>query len=194
MRIVLNGVIPIVDLRTTTIWEDFNVQQKRFIAKHVQNEYDAEDILQDIFCKIHDHIEELKDKSKLHSWVYQITRNAIIDYYRTKRETIDLTDLPDIDTESLTTDLYQELGSCLKAMLRNLPEKYREVIELTEYEHLTQKEVAEQLGLSISGAKSRVQRARSKLRALLLGCCHLEFDRLGNISDYRQKHRNCKFC
>jgi RNA polymerase sigma-70 factor, ECF subfamily len=79
----------------------------------------------------------------------------------------------------------------VKAMVDSLPDTYREALILTEYEGLTQRELAERLGLSLSGAKSRVQRAREKLKAMLLDCCHFEFDRLGKIIDYQP---NCTCC
>jgi RNA polymerase sigma-70 factor, ECF subfamily len=56
---------------------------------------------------------------------------------------------------------------------------------------LSQQHLAEREGISLSGAKSRVQRAREKLRQLLLECCHFELDRLGRIIDY---HRRCCRC
>ena len=76
-------------------------------------------------------------------------------------------------------------------MVESLPADYREALILTEYEGLTQRALAERLGLSFSGAKSRVQRAREKLKAMLLDCCHFEFDRFGKIIDYQP---NCACC
>jgi RNA polymerase sigma-70 factor (ECF subfamily) len=76
-------------------------------------------------------------------------------------------------------------------MLNCLPEKYRQALLLTEYRGMTQQEVAEHLGISLSGAKSRVQRAREKLKEELLNCCHFEFDRLGKIMSY---HPKCAAC
>ena len=58
-------------------------------------------------------------------------------------------------------------------MINELPEPYRQALLLTEYQ-----------GLSLLGAKSRVQRAREKLRDLLPQCCHFEFDRRGGIVGY----------
>ncbi len=103
--------------------------------------------------------------------------------------TEDITNEPDDDLSS-----NEEIVSCLKAMINHLPEKYKQAIILTEFQNLTQKELSERMGLSLSGAKSRVQRARSMLKETLLGCCHLEFDRLGNIIDYTHKTKDCKFC
>ena len=79
-------------------------------------------------------------------------------------------------------------------MINSLPEKYKQALILTEFQNLTQKELAERMGLSVSGAKSRVQRARIKLKELLLGCCSLEFDHYGNVIDYEHKCSDCKFC
>jgi RNA polymerase sigma-70 factor (ECF subfamily) len=58
---------------------------------------------------------------------------------------------------------------------------------LTEYQGLSQKQLAERMGISLSGAKSRVQRAREKLRDMLLRCCHFEFDRRDHIVNYEQR-------
>ena len=91
-------------------------------------------------------------------------------------------------------DRLEEVVACLKPMIDDLPEKYRQAIVLTEYENLTQKEMSQKLGLSLSGAKSRVQRAREKLKGTLLACCHFEFDRLGNILDYQVKDQTCRYC
>jgi len=168
---------------------------QRFIDRRVQNEYDAEDLLQNIFCKIHDRIDDLRDETKIHAWVYQIARNSIIDYYRTQKNSSELTDVPDdaMAAES-EPDLSLEVAGCIKTIIDNMPEKYRGAIVMTEFEELSQKDLAERLGLSLSGAKSRVQRGRAKLRELLLGCCHVDFDRRGNIVDYRRKRASCKYC
>ena len=70
---------------TKTIWEEFRDSLKGFISARVQNKDDAEDILQDVFFKIHKKIDTLKDESRLPSWIYQITRHSIIDYYRSTK-------------------------------------------------------------------------------------------------------------
>ena len=75
-------------------------------------------------------------------------------------------------------------------MVAALPETYREALRLTEYQGLSQKALGERLGISFSGAKSRVQRARAKVKEQLLDCCHFQFDRVGQIIDY-QSRRDC---
>lgn len=79
-------------------------------------------------------------------------------------------------------------------MMEELPEKYREALHLTEIQGLTQKELAERLNISLSGAKSRVQRAREKLKGVLLECCHVEVDRRGKVMDWESKEPDCRYC
>ena len=69
-----------------------------------------------------------------------------------------------------------------------LPEHYRQALELTELEGVTQKEAAGRLGLSVSGMKARVQRGRSKLKDVIDDCCSIEFDRRGGLVDYHRRN------
>ena len=179
-----------------SIWEEFNKPLKSIIKRRVKNDQDVDDILQNVFYKIHTGIGSLRDSDKINSWVYKIARNAVIDFYRKQKSEANMIELSeDIISESedeLTTN--GQIAQCLKAMINYLPEIQRQAIELTEFQNLTQKELGERMCLSVSGAKSRVQRARVKLKEMLLGCCQLEFDRLGNVIEYKHKCSNSKFC
>ncbi|HKF37839.1 MAG TPA: RNA polymerase sigma factor SigZ [Ktedonobacteraceae bacterium] len=139
--------------------------------------------LQDVFLKIHTHIDTLREADKLQSWIYQIARNAIHDYYRMHQTALELPEMSYMPDDRFD-DVVSELIPCIQHMIDDLPADYRQALILTEYEGLTQKELAERLGISLSGAKSRVQRAREKLKIMLLNCCHFEFDRLGRVINY----------
>ena len=182
---------------TDEIWEAFSRGLKGFIASRISKSDDAEDILQDVFLKIHNHIQDLKQEDRLESWIYQITRNAVADYYRRKHRFTESTP-ESLNEPGLSSDTAsgpsEEILEWLKPMVLQMPEKYREAILLTEYDSLPQNVLAERLGISLSGAKSRVQRGRKILKDMLLGCCHFEFDRLGNIMDYKVKDEGCGFC
>ena len=168
------------------IWKEFYAPLHGFVTKRVNNNAAVDDIVQTVFIKIADNISEVKDGQKIRSWIYQITRNTIIDYYRKQKPTDELPlDLQVMD-EYDEQDLSKELSNCIKPMIEQLPEKYREAIELTEIIGISQKQLSEQLGISFSGAKSRVQRGREKLKELLTACCHIEADRYGNIVDYQK--------
>ena len=175
---------------TEKVWEEFNIGLKHFIFKHVQDEPSAEDILQDVFLKIHTHIGSLRESDKLQGWIYQIARNAITDYYRAHKFTPDLPEVPYVPEDPFD-DVVSDLVPYVKKIVDNLPHDYRQALILTEYEGLTQRELAERLGISISGAKSRVQRAKEKVKLMLLKCCHFQFDSLGRIIDYEP---NCDCC
>jgi len=173
-----------------SIYASFHSKLYRFIAGWVPDPDTAEDILQDVYLKIHAKIDSLREEDRLESWIYQITRNAITDYYRRARPQDELSELlPAPEAEG--PDAMQQLAESVRGMLDCLPDKYRQAIALTDIEGLTQVEMARQLGLSVSGAKSRVQRAREKLREAFLDCCHFEFDRLGMVVDY---HPRCEQC
>lgn len=165
------------------LYSRFSNRLKQFIRSRVADEASADDILQDVFIKIHDRIDTLKDKEKLESWVFQIARNTIIDYYRSRKPEQDKPREPVAVAED-HEDMHKKLASGLGEMIDQLPPLYRDALRMTEIDGLTQKELAKRFGISLSGAKSRVQRARAMLRDLLMKCCHFEFDRYGTVIDY----------
>ncbi len=176
---------------TEHLWEAFNRPLQQFIRRRVADQHSAEDILQEVFLKIHSRIATLQDQDRLSSWIFQIARNAIVDYYRTQRPMSDIPETLIAADELSADDIVQELAPCVAAMVDQLPELYREALCLTESQGLSQKELSERLGISLSGAKSRVQRARAKIKEQLLACCRLQFDHAGRIIDY-QPHCNCE--
>ena len=102
-------------------------------------------------------------------------------------EDLTTVDHPVARNERTDPNLNREIECWLEASIESLPEEYRAALTLSELERLSQQEVADRLGLSLSGAKSRIQRGRSRLRDQLLACCHLEFDHHGNIVDYERR-------
>ncbi len=180
---------------TPDVWATFSASLLRFIRKRVANEHDAEDILQDVFSKIHQRIDRLQNAEKLQAWVYQIARRAVIDYYRARSRAPEQTDVPDELAERREPEpVSVEVADCLVPMIERLPESYRQAVVMTELEGHTQRELADALGLSLSGAKSRVQRGREQLKAMLLDCCHFEFDRRGRLIDYEPRIATCRAC
>lgn len=171
------------------LWSEWNTNLKQFILKRVSDESLADDVLQEVFFKIHSRIHTLKDIRKLQGWIFQITRNTIIDHYRRKKTMAQLPEsLGEFDSED-SSGIMEKLTPCIEAMVEELPEKYRQAVIMTAYEGLTQKEMSERLGISVPGAKSRVQRARERLKIELLECCHIELDTFGKIIDYTPKEQ-----
>jgi RNA polymerase sigma-70 factor (ECF subfamily) len=151
---------------------------------------DAEDILQNVFIKVASGIENLNRKEKLQSWIFAITRNAIVDYYRTN-DNKNIYDQEFNVSESYSDEEYNDttkgLDCCLIDFVNQLPEEYRDIIIDVEMKGVKQKQLAEKYGLAYPSIRSRVQRGREKLKQILLDCCDIKWDNRGNILDVTSK-------
>lgn len=133
-------------------------------------------------------------------WIYRVTRNLIIDHYRSRKGSEVMVDVIEVladDTESpygrpeFDDDPVAALAISLRETVDMLPEPYRQAMILTEFQGLTQAELAENEGITLGAAKSRILRAREKLKALLLDCCHFELDKHGRIINYEKRCAQC---
>ncbi len=176
------------------VWQEYHSRLGAFILSRISDKAAADDILQNVFLKMHTGLAFLKDETKLKSWLYQITRNAIIDYFRSQKRTEELPEWLSQTEPDPSDKMSQELSACLLPMIQRMPENYREAIILSELEGLTQKKVAQVQGLSLSGAKSRVQRGRAQLKKMLAECCAFEFDQHSRLYNYEPKDGNCETC
>lgn len=180
-------------MSTVEIWDRFSGELRAFIQRRVSDEHDAEDLLQDVFLKIHTRMHTLNNEEKLASWIYQIARNTITDYYRSQNHTIELQEGIAVDEDGEEEPIAR-LAVGVHEMIDTLPDIYRQPLLLSEISGMKQAEVAGQLGLSVSGAKSRIQRGRAMLKQSLLDCCHFEFDRRGSLIDYLPRQDCCEAC
>ena len=162
------------------IWNEFSDRLGQFIRSRVNDPAMAEDILHDVFVKLQSRLDEFRDRAKVQGWLFLVARNAIIDHYRTRKPTSQVTE--SLPAETSCAFGMEELHGVFRRLVESLPEPYREAIVLTEYEGLTQGEMAKRLGISLSGAKSRVQRGREQLKELLLDFCEREFRHTPGVS------------
>ena len=182
------------DNAETTTWQAYRDALYRFVLSRVGDETAAEDIVQEVLLKAYARQGTLKKPSSLRAWLYQITRNELIDYYRSQRPSEAVPDeLIQEDTREEDTRARRELARCLVPLLDEIPDPYRQALRLADFEATKQREVASRLGLSLSGAKSRVQRGRKMLRDVLLKCCRVELDRRGRAVDY-EVGKGCGGC
>lgn len=180
-----HGTAPMLDS-----WQEHKARLRNFIAKRVREHGAIEDILQDVFLKAHLGFHTVRSPGSITAWLYRIAVNRITDHYREQRPSDEISD--ELATPEPEPDYVGELASCLPPMIADLPEAYRIPLVLSEIDGLTQKEVAAQLGLSVSGAKSRVQRGRAKLRQRLLECCEIETGNGGVVGyEIRNKQQAC---
>ena len=183
-------------LTTEEIWQQLGDSLRGFLRRRAAAGR-VDDLLQEVFLRVHRGLDQLADAEHVGPWVYRIARNVLVDDARARRpETID-GELP----EPLAHDAHEAgeeppgaaIGAVVARMAENLPETYREAIRLHELLGLPQREVAQRLGLTLPGAKSRIQRGRQMLRGMLLACCHVEFDRRANPIALRPR-RACPVC
>jgi RNA polymerase sigma-70 factor (ECF subfamily) len=159
------------------IWNQFSTRLERFIRARVTDPATAEDILQNVFVKFQGRCDEFHDPAKIQGWLFLAARNAIIDHYRTRKPTSKLSELLPIDLPATDIIEIEELHVMLRRIIDRLPKPYREAFVLTSLEGLSREELARRLGVSVSGAKSLVQRARKQLKEMLLDFCRREFSR-----------------
>ena len=162
------------------VWIPLNDQLLNFAHKKVRDRDIAVDIVQDVYLKVADGIGKLKNSDKIIPWIFQITRNTINDYFRKSKKSIS-TDMQFEIEDDFVQEETRKLAECIQPMIESLPEKYKEAVMLSEIDGLSQKDLAKVLELSYSGAKSRVQRGREKLKEILEQCCTIQTDQYGNI-------------
>ncbi len=183
--------------KTHDVWEEFSGQIRGYLLGKVKREDDADDLLQEIFIKIHSKLGDLKDEKKLAPWIYQIVRNSLTDFYR--KRNIQTTEL---DEESAASsnfetpdDIYSAcVSGCLRVFMERLPDKYKVPLELSDITGLKQKDIAKQMGLSYSGLKSRVQRGREMIKDMFVDCACVSRDKDGKILANNPDHANCEIC
>lgn len=174
---------------TEGLWKTFGDRLRRFIRTRVRNDHDADDVLQEAFAKIHAGLPGVNDSEKLEAWIFQVTRRAVVDHFRQRASKVRPSEIPADGSDP--ADVTAVVASWLRPMMEELPATDREILDLADAQGLGQQEIADRLGLSLTGAKSRVQRARGKLKQVLLDCCQVEMDRRGNPLSYTPRAAAC---
>lgn len=159
-------------------WNDLHSELIAFVYPKVKDKATAEDIVQDVFIKVHTKSHQLKEVDKTSGWIYQITRHAITDHFRKNSKVIEFKNL---EVSSSEHYLNECVANCLQNLMTTLPEKYRVALELTDVENLSQFDLAERLNISYPGARSRVQRARKMLKDKIEAMYVITTDSYGNI-------------
>ena len=176
--------------RTERIWRGLHERLRRFVRSRIRSEADVDDILQTVFMRLHAKIDNLREDDKLEPWLFQVTRNAITDFYRGGGTTATVDEL--VQAEDVEPSPVHELSGCLAAMVERLPKDQSQALTLYEFQGMKQADVARQLSLSLSGAKARIQRGRKALAELMKACCEFHFDSRGNILDFDPKDECCE--
>jgi RNA polymerase sigma-70 factor (ECF subfamily) len=158
-------------------WADLGHRLRAYVARRVATG-EADDIVQSVMVKLIERRGEIGPGS-VRAWLFTVTRNAVAEYYRQHRPGIDLDSVGDIaeaDNEDPADRTIGALTDCLEPMLRTLDESDADVLRRVDIEGVPQTALAESSGVPLSTLKSRVQRARTKLRTAFDACCRSDAD------------------
>ena len=144
---------------------------------------DAEEVLQEVFIKALRQGNNFCTINNRRAWLFQVTRNALADRLRVSREHVPL---PDdlVSTENELAPAVDGLSACLPRVLSELSAADRLAITLCDLEGRSQQELADRLGISLSAAKSRIQRARRRLKERMTSACQVRFDEDGKVCSF----------
>ena len=169
-------------------WSEFQSRLRRFVGGRVDPTW-ADDVTGDIVLRVLQRQDSLREARDPLAWTYRVAANVIADHHR--RRSVEVRALERLAVEAEGSDaapkakdreaVRRRLKECLLPFARELPPKYAEALLLTSFQGMSQVAAAERLGLSVSGMKSRVQRARTLLKRRLLDCCDFEQDRRGRV-------------
>lgn len=169
------------------IWEAHRSAIHAFLRSKISNPADVEDLQQEVMIKIYHHLDSVNTQEKIESWLFQIARNTVIDYYRKNGRK------PDLKSEDLwytepESESDHVLSSCVMPFIKALPQTTAAMLIAIDIEGQSQKAYAKNQGMSYSTLKSRVQSARKQLKDLFTDCCHFSKDGRGKVIDFQQKH------
>ncbi len=175
----------------TPVYLSLRDSLRSFVARRVAPDH-VDDLVQDILLRMHEHAGELRDEARLPGWAFRIARSVVVDHHRKRRPEVELSETDEPTDESASAGNVNEVvAGWLRPMLFLLPDEYAKALEQVDVEGVSQREYAARAGLSISGAKSRVQRGRRMLEELVRACCDIELDVHGNVIGYQRRHCQC---
>jgi RNA polymerase sigma-70 factor (ECF subfamily) len=195
VRDLSEGALP--DL--TRIYEAYHGKVLAYAAKLLGRD-EADDVAQEVFVKIGRSLGTLSDPSKLTSWIYAITLNAVRDAARKRSSCPDrpsgrpdsvsadgerdspIARIPDAGTRTPEeAAIRNEMVACYLDYVSQLPRNHHEVYVLSEFEHLSSDEIARRLSLSRGAVKIRLHRARAKLHEALRRNCQCYYNERGEL-------------
>lgn len=160
-------------------WDAHEAELRAWLRSRLGNAHDAEDMLQDLFLKAMRQDQKFCEIANARAWLFEVARNALADRLRLKKEQVELPD--DLTAEHEEMPAVESLAACLPRALSELSDEGRDAITRCDLEGMTQEDYARLKGITLPGAKSRVQRARKRLREHLSDACQVKYDTAGKV-------------
>ncbi|WOD44229.1 sigma-70 family RNA polymerase sigma factor [Hwangdonia lutea] len=172
-------------METQKIWNNFSDELYFFILKKVKSKDATNDIFQNTFLKIHANLSQLKKEEKVKAWVFQIARNEINNHFNKESNYV-----PKLGEDNDAHLQKYEHICCFDKFINDLPDIYKQVIELIYIQGKKQKDVAKAMDISLENVKVRVKRAKGILKKQFNQCCKYELDKNGKLIG----ESNCAMC
>jgi RNA polymerase sigma-70 factor (ECF subfamily) len=182
-----------------SLWLDLDRQVRAFVARRIPPA-DAADVAQDVLLRLSASSERLAQADNAGAWALGVARHTVADFYRA-RGRMPLTQ-PKVEEASDgalpgehladyagTHSVHEEVLTWLRPMAESLPAHYADALIRADFEGQPQHEIADALGLSLSGAKSRVQRARVLLGEAVRACCDVSFGPEGRAQSFERRRQ-----
>ncbi|HYK03523.1 MAG TPA: sigma-70 family RNA polymerase sigma factor [Thermoanaerobaculia bacterium] len=169
-----------VAIDVAAAWHELGDRLRVYVSRRV-NPGDADDVVQSVMVKLLERRTDIGPGS-VRAWLFAVTRNAVAEYYRQRRPDVDLDtfgDVPEHDAADPADRILGSLTDCLEPMLGTLSAPDADVLRRIDLHGEAQTTLAATLGIPLSTVKSRIQRARTKLRAAFDSCCAIELARNG---------------
>jgi RNA polymerase sigma-70 factor (ECF subfamily) len=169
------------------IYDIFQPKIFRYLT-HLAGEQEAEDLTQETFIKVHQGFGNFRGESQLSTWIYRIATNTALDRLRSpsfqRAAHISLSEnlvVSEIADKTICAEekkppveqqlIREEMNDCIRGYIEKLPEGYRTVLVLSEFEGLQNNEIAGILGITLGAVKIRLHRAREILKEELRNNC-----------------------
>lgn len=166
----------------TTAWTLHAAELRGWLRHRVGDTALADDLLQDLFLKALRQDKRFCELHNARAWLFEVARNLLVDQHRLAHPMVDLP--KDLAAQVDDADTVDALATCLPRVLSELSPDDREAITWCDLQGMAQADFAKAKGLSLSAAKSRVQRARTRLRAHMSQACQVQMDEAGRVRDF----------
>jgi RNA polymerase sigma-70 factor (ECF subfamily) len=169
----------------TKAWTSHEAELSQYLRNHINSIDTAEELLQDTFLKAIRLGAKFCAIENPRAWLFTVARHQLIDHFRkfNQQQSEDLESntieqLPEIKSTQATVE---QLSDCLPLALKNIAAEDSEILKQCDFKGMNQAEYAKLHGLSLAATKSRIQRARKRLKAQLKTQCQIRFDEQGNV-------------
>lgn len=192
----MNTIQSQADLETVT--ERLRREIFGYVRNKIGDPSSADDLTQDTFLRVERALANGTEPEHFRGWIFQIARNAVIDWRNERRRFVELKAEEKIgegvdreEADSVDNEFRQALFAYAAKVIEGMPAEDREALTLTELDGFSREDLANHLGISLPAAKSRVVRARAKLRKAIEDCCRLITDPYGKVIGWQKRTTLC---